>query len=141
MLPQTFLTKFFLTITVLLSLFGLLGVVPVSIDTWTETKLCPTVGIVPACYVVLTGYFLMLLAIILQKKELFLTGWLPVFLLAAAGSISELLGREVCPRNAANIPLCYFSLVLALLIAVAFFGWYKSRLTGTSRDHSVDVDS
>ena len=130
--------KAFLSVTILLAAFGLFGVIPVSIDTLTNTKACPMVLVVPACYVVTAGYFLMLLSCILSRNVLFYTGWLPVFLLAASGSVSELLGHAVCPRNSANIPLCYFSLILALMIAISFIGWKKFRANDLSRINSID---
>lgn len=128
-MPVSIRHKIFWGLSILLSLFGFAGVVPVSIDTFNSTNSCPMIGHIPACYVVMVGYFLMLLSCFSKRSILFILGWLPVFLLAVTGVVSELLGHEVCPRNSADIPMCYFSLTLVVLIAITFLGWKKTART------------
>lgn len=117
-----------------LSVFGLFGVVPISIQHATGAELCPTLGFVPACYVVLLGYALIGTSAVVGvrfRTTLFVTGWLPVFGLALMGSSMEVLGYEACPRSADNIPTCFFSLAFATLLVAAFF-LQRSTMGGLS---------
>lgn len=106
-----------------LSAFGLFGVVPISIQHVTGIELCPMLGFVPACYVVLLGYVLIgasTVAGVRFRTMLFVTGWLPVIGLALMGSSMEVLGYEACPRSADNVPTCFFSLAIAMTLVAAF---------------------
>jgi hypothetical protein len=103
-----------------LAFLGAFAAFDISYAQWTGTAACPSLGIVPACYVVLAGYGLILLSDILLSRVIFLIGWIPVFLLAAGGSISELLfTTPVCPRTKSGIPQCYLSLALVIIIGIS----------------------
>ena len=112
---------------ILLGLLGLgfYGALSVSYTTVTGTSPCPNVFAVPACFVVLFGYSMMLLATFWQKhlksKIIFLIGWLPVFLLAFFGSILEMSNGSTCPKSNSGLALCYVSLSLALVVAILYF--------------------
>ena len=100
---------------------GLYGAASVSYTTITGTAPCPSVGFVPACFVVFIGYLLMLIAsiAILQQRQLnrlFFIGWTPVFLLAFIGSLFELSNGATCPKSNSGLPLCYVSLSFALVV-------------------------
>jgi hypothetical protein len=99
----------------------------ISYAQWTGTAPCPSIGIIPACYVVLAGYGLILLSAVLLSRIIFLIGWLPVLLLAAVGTISELLyTAPVCPRTEGGIPQCFLS--LALIGIIGLLGLYLFTL-------------
>jgi len=51
---------------------------------------------------------------------LFLADWLPVFLLAVTGTTLELFGRTTCPATAAGTPMCYYSLLVSVLLLPSF---------------------
>ena len=107
-----------------LSAFGLFGVVPISIQHATGTVQCPTLGPVPACYVVLLGYALIGASVVVGvqfRTRVFAAGWIPVFGLALMGSSMEILGFEACPRSADNIPTCFYSLSFATILVATFF--------------------
>jgi len=110
---------------------GLYGALSVSYVTITGTSPCPSIGGIPACYVVLFGYSMMLLATLLHKhlksKMIFLIGWLPVFLLAFVGSMLEISNGNTCPKNESGLPLCYVSLTLAIAVALLYFFISKRR--------------
>lgn len=118
---------------------GFLGALRVSYANFTG-QVCPQIGIVPICYVVLIGYALMILSLIVKNDGcmhyFFCVGWGSVFVIALVGSGAELLGGGgVCPTtsggsirgaSSGTIPMCYISLALALLILVLFLiGPYK----------------
>ena len=102
---------------------GLYGVAPIVFRHATGVETCPTLGPVPACYVVLLGYTLMgasVFAVTRFRTPLFAAGWIPVFGLAMTGSSMEILGYQACPRSADDIPTCYFSLAFATGLMVLF---------------------
>ncbi len=81
---------------------------------------CPNLWILPACYLVTIGYALMLLASFKKKNKIFFTGWIPVFLLAFFGSVMEILGFETRPKTSTGIPMCFFSLLIVLLVGLLY---------------------
>jgi hypothetical protein len=116
------------TVTILLAVIALVAVIPVSYTTLVTDKGCPYLWLIPACYLVTIGYALILLSLLVNKKSLFVIGWLPVFLLALSGSIAELSGLNVCPKTDSGIPMCYFSWVFSVVIAAFYFLWSKSKV-------------
>ena len=102
---------------------GLYGVVPIVYRHATGVETCPTLGPVPACYVVLLGYALMGASVFVNARirtPLFAAGLVPVIGLALTGSSMEILGYQACPRSADGIPTCYFSLAFATGLMVLF---------------------
>jgi hypothetical protein len=108
---------------------GLFGAFKVSYDTLTGVAPCPAVAGIPACFVVLAGYSLMLITVSLQLsarfKVLFLIGWLPVFLLAITGSVFELMNGNTCPMSESGIALCYLSLLFSIGVIVLYVFYLK----------------
>ena len=107
-----------------LGAMGLLGVAPIAYQHAMGIETCPMLGPVPACYVVLLGYLLAAVSVFLRiglRTPLFIAGWIPVFGLAVMASGLELLGNDVCPRGAYNIPTCFYSLALTTSLIAAFF--------------------
>ena len=114
---------------------GLYGATSVSYTTITSTAPCPAVGFIPACFIVFTGYLLMLAATISlnlrhQLHWLFLVGWTPVFLLAFVGSIFEISNGATCPKSSTGLALCHVSLSFAVVVATLYgflvkFRWAK----------------
>jgi len=97
--------------------------VPIAIRHATGAAPCPTLALIPACYVVLLGYALIGTSVFVGsglRTLLFAAGWIPVFGLALTGSSMEVLGLEACPRSAANVPTCFYSLALATSLMVIF---------------------
>ena len=94
--------------------------------------MCPTLGPVAACYVVLLGYLLMGASVLFRvglRTLLFIAGWLPVAGLALMATTFEALGNEICPKGAFNIPTCFYSLALAIGLIAALFveRFYRSK--------------
>lgn len=112
-----------------LALYGAVAAFSISERHMSGVEDCPFLGPVPACYVVLAGYSVMLLSVLRPMKWLFLVGWLPVFLLATAGVTSELFSDQpVCPRTAGGIPKCYFSFALSGTLGLLALCHSKLRL-------------
>lgn len=126
--PNKMINQTSFIVTILLAAVALFAVIPVSYTTLMTDKDCPYVWLIPACYIVTIGYTLILSSLFTRKNSLFLIGWLPVFLLALSGSVAELSGIDVCPKTSgAEIPMCYFSLVFSVVIALFYFLWKKNK--------------
>jgi hypothetical protein len=107
-----------------LAIFGVVGVAPIAMQQWSGTSSCPALGWVPACYVALAGYSLVAVSVFLKGRirlAIFLAGFIPIFALAATGSGLEMLGQTACPKSTGGTPMCYYSLALAISLAVLFF--------------------
>ena len=104
-----------------LILTGLWGALSVSYSTIMNIDPCPGIFTLPACYLVSTGYLLMLASLIVSsvplKNRLFYSGWVPTFLIAAAGVGAELIIGNVCPRNENGLPLCNLPFVWRFLFS------------------------
>ena len=110
---------------------GFYGALSVSYTTITGTSPCPNIGGVPACFIVLLGYTVMLVASLLPKCSkahwLFLLAWTPVFLLAFFGTIFEIGDGNTCPKTTSGLALCYVSLAFAIIVALLYFLILKIR--------------
>ena len=127
-----------LSLRVIVGLFaaiGLAGVLPVSLAELSSGAFCPHLGPIPACHVVSIAYSAVLLSVLhprLWRPSLFLIGWLPIFLLAAAGSVLEVLGHDVCPKTSGGIPKCFCSLGLAVALVLPVL-FHFAKATRASR--------
>lgn len=110
--------------------FGSLAGARLLIDHMTHGEVCPMIGPVPACVIVLLGYFSILTSAIFVRKDaskmFFYAGWMPVLLLALTGVVLELTKGNICPPGPANIPQCFYSLAMAVLCWVFFSRIYKT---------------
>ena len=107
---------------------GVYGGTQLSLSHLQTGETCPMFGPLPACYLVLAGYLLVVIAAWVPARLrpiAFWTGWLPVFGLALAGSVYELIQGDVCPRTPGGIPQCFFSLAITLSALLFYL-----RLTG-----------
>ena len=107
-------------VTCAMALFGL---TPVVMNQWQGLNACPALGPLPACYLVFVGYLAVALSVMSKpayRNWLFYSGWAPVFLLAFSGTAFELSGRVTCPRNTADVPMCFYSLTIATGLLVAY---------------------
>lgn len=104
---------------------GLYGALTVSYTTITGVSPCPSLAGIPACFIVLIGYSLMLMATFVNKPKksawFFVTGWSPVFLLAFVGTVFEIGNGDTCPKSSSGLALCYVSLALAIAVIVLYF--------------------
>ncbi len=123
----------------LLLAIGFLGAAKVSYANFTG-HVCPSIGFVPICYVVLIAYALMIAALLVRnlrcKHYFFCAGWSVAFVIALIGSAAEIFaGGGVCPTSgggslrgasSGSIPMCFISLALTVAILVLFLmGPYK----------------
>ncbi len=109
----------------LLALVGLTGVAGIAWQHLTGQASCPMLGPLPACYVILVGYVLIVVSPFLGGPlalRVFLIGLAPVLGLALAGILGELTHRLRCPHTGSGIPKCYLS--AALSIALAWLGYH-----------------
>jgi hypothetical protein len=107
-----------------ISAVGFWGALNLSIAEWQAAGACPCIGI-PACYLVLVGYSLVLISCINHNKalfrKLFYAGISVVWGLAAAGSIMQTVGLGECPKNGSGFPMCYISFMMSTAVLAAFF--------------------
>jgi len=120
---------FFRTAIVLLASIGVLGVGRISIIHWTGEASCPMISSLPACYLILIAYSLIVLSMYPRLKKavgVFLIGWTPVITLALTGVVGELTDILQCPHLENGIPQCYISATLALIIGL--LAWVLFRV-------------
>jgi|GEM_PF-2370482 len=123
------------------SVYVLISLVPVIRAQWTGGNGCPTIGPVPACYVVALCYAAMGLAALINPFRfnlLFWLGWSPVFLLALSGSVLEVSGTPTCPIAPGGTPMCFYSLALATLLAPVFYVARRFSVPGKPHDLGVE---
>ncbi len=128
---------FFHTAIILLASIGVLGVGRISIIHWTGEASCPMIGSLPACYIILIGYSLIVLSMyphVQKALVLFVIGWAPVMLLALTGVVGELTGVLQCPHLENGTPQCYVSAALALTIGL--LSWFLFRIKTANFDRS-----
>lgn len=120
MVDKKAIARWLLIVTAAIGVFGIAGI---SYRQFTGLSQCPQLGNLPACYIVLICYALMLLASLrrtLTMSWFFWIGWLGVFGFAVSGTALELAGVGTCPRTGGGTPICYFSLGLAMVLALLF---------------------
>ena len=123
------------TSIILLASIGVLGVGRISINHWTGEASCPMLGPLPACYIILIGYSLIILSTYPRLQQaflLFLIGWVPVILLAFTGVVGELIGVLQCPHLEIGIPQCYISAALAVIIGL--IAWLLFKIEAATVD-------
>ena len=117
------------------ALIGVWGVLPIAYDQAAAVRDCPSIGAIPACYVVLLGYASIAVSSLASshRTKLFFVGWTPLFLLAASGTTLELFGHTACPRSDAGVPICYFSFAM-LLVLLGLFVTERLLTSGRRRN-------
>lgn len=119
------------------SIYVLSGIIPISLTHFHTSDACPTIGQVPACYIVSICYTAMGIASIFWNKPLnwlFFSGVAPVIFLALMGTSLEILGQPTCPQTASGLPLCYISLLLGMTMLLIYLGILKIEKTILSVD-------
>ena len=104
--------KIFRILLASLALAGVIGVLPIAQRQFTGAAPCPTLALLPACYLVLLGYMLVVVSAFQRGRYriwTFVTGWIPLFILASTGTGLELFGQEACPRSLGGTPTCFLS--------------------------------
>ncbi len=106
-----------------ISMVGFWGALNLSIEELQVAGACPCIGI-PACYLVMVGYFLILSSCINHNKalfrKLFYAGISIVLGLAAMGSFMQMAGLGECPQTETGFPMCYISLMMSMTVLAAF---------------------
>lgn len=131
---------------ILVSGFGTLAGAQLTFGHLQTGEVCPELGPIPACYLVLGAYALILISALLIKRayasRLFFPGWLVVFGLAASGVTLELMVGDTCPAGPADIPQCFFSFLMASLCLIFFAvakGWVLGGSSVPKQSGSDDV--
>ncbi len=114
---------------IVMVLLGLWGAGRLSYDQYRTGNACPILGeTVPACYVALGGYVLIGLGVLLSLaldsatgRYAFWTGTALAGGLAALATALELIKGDVCPGTFGNIPMCYISLAMSVVISGLFW--------------------
>ncbi len=108
---------------VLAATVGFVGALTISVSHIATDFECPKLFSLPACFLVLAGYSLILVSSMrgtLKPVWLFWIGWVVVFGFALTGTSLEILSHDSCPRSYGNVPACYYSLALAT-VCLAFY--------------------
>ncbi|PHR72424.1 MAG: hypothetical protein COA66_06855 [Arcobacter sp.] len=115
--------KISLFVLYLLVLLGLYGAFTLSLNSFLGSSICPSVYNIPLCYVVFFSYGMMFVTLSLKnhiKAIFFLSACFVVFLIALIGTFLELFLDNICPINKLEIPLCYLSLFIVIVIFALF---------------------
>lgn len=111
---------FYLILAILL--FAIYGAANLSIIDFQKQNVCPKLLSIPACYIVLVCFILVLIAHLWTssaRSSLFYYSILSVpFLMALQGTITELSGTVICPRTSGGTPMCYLSLALCFTLLI-----------------------
>lgn len=100
-----------------LLLFTIYGSLNLSIAEFRNKDVCPKVIGIPACYIVLVFFALVLAAHLFGKNKFWYYILIAVpFLLALGGTLSEFSGKIVCPRTPGGTPMCFISLGMCVLL-------------------------
>ena len=114
----------FRTTIALISIFVVVRFSPVVLAEWNDGNACPKLGPLPACYLVVFCYALIGVVAAINPRRLnplFFIGWLPVFAMALTGTSLEILGHGTCPVSDSGVPMCYYSLLLAVVLLPMFW--------------------
>ncbi len=103
-----------------------------SFKQWHHPGACPSLGPIPACYLVLAGFALALIGHLTRLRKLFLPSLGFPSGLALFASIGEIGGFIECPKSASGIPMCYLSLALCSLCWLLWIAHQKSSLPTNS---------
>jgi len=98
-----------------------------SLDQWKNPGACPSIGPVPACYLVLAGFSLALIGHLGKISKVFLGGLGFPTALALFASIGEIFGFVECPKTEGGVPMCYISLALCSVCWVLWALMKKSK--------------
>ena len=100
-----------------ISFFGILGSTYLTYQELSVGNVCPRFFGVPACYLVLAAYVLILISVVSLRKFFYGTGVFLGLLLGVWFSLNHYTGVIVCPEIR-NIPLCYVSLLAFAIIFI-----------------------
>ena len=106
------MTKIISILIWLIGLIGLYGSFNLIYDELTSGNICPKIIGIPACFIILICFSLVLLghASILQKRPwVYFLGAGIAITLATYGSLGELLDFAECPKTSSGIPMCFLS--------------------------------
>ena len=127
------LMKIAVAVLFLLVAAGLYGALSLSYTTLTGEAPCPSLSVLPICYLVAAAYVAMLIGLSFSQhplsSPLFVVGWALVFGVAAIGAYLELQAPGSCSASNSGIPMCYLSLGLSLVI-IALYLYLREHLAG-----------
>lgn len=95
-----------------------------SLEQWNHPGACPSIGPVPACYLVLAGFLLGLVGHLANLRAVFFAGLGFPTVLALFASVGEVFGFVECPKTEGGIPMCYISLALC---CVCWIFWLRMK--------------
>ncbi len=94
-------------------ILGIFGTGNLAYNNFLQEGVCPKLGIIPACYIVLACFVIPFIV------HIFNTGRIVYFLftgfalaLATYASIGQLFGNLQCPKVESGMPMCYISFVI-----------------------------
>ena len=119
----TVIHNVFKVVVGLMALLGAVSIFPLTLSTLTGGASCPSISIIPACYIVFLGFCMMVLFAIFEKPIFFIIGWTPVAFIALFASYSELTVGNICPLSSTGVPLCFYSFGASLIILLNFILW------------------
>jgi len=109
---------------------AILGTFGLVMNEWNDGDICPKIASVPACYIVFACFVLALLGHLISVKAghvTYFTSVCFVTLIAATGTVGEIIGTVECPKTAGGIPMCFISLGICLSLLILKFLYLNSK--------------
>lgn len=113
----------------LISIFAIYGTLHLAFKEWQIGGICPSLFGIPACYIVLLCFLVVLISHLLDfrySKWFYFIFLGIVTIIATTGTLGELLGSTKCPRTSSGIPMCFIS--LAICLSLLFSKFYLVRI-------------
>jgi len=120
----------FYWLTTAVLLFAIYGAGNLSLNDFNGAIVCPKIGGIPACYLVLLFFVLGAVSHFIKNKISVKAFYFFIGtpgLLALFASIQELNEPHTCPRTSSGIPMCFISLGLCSFILIFKFLSLKKK--------------
>lgn len=105
--------------TILVLLIAIYGAINLSITDFQKKNVCPKILNIPACYIVLFFFIMVLVSHLVSPSSVWYFAMLAVPLfLALSGSLTEMSGKVICPRTPGGTPMCFISLGICSLLLI-----------------------
>ncbi len=117
-----------------LAIYGSFGLV---MNEWNQGSICPKIFGIPACYIVITCFFVGLIGHLVNNPKgtwVFFVSIGIVTIIAITGTIGELTGTTKCPRTTQGIPMCFISLVICFALLISKIAMPKFILPQNGRN-------
>ena len=99
---------------------GIYGAGSLTYHELLQEGICPKLGSIPACYIILSCFVVPFFAHLLDKwKAIYFIFTGTALALAMYASIGQIFDKVHCPQTEGGLPMCYISFVLFACLVLA----------------------